>query len=82
MKIVLHPKLHCGISADRSSQFASRLVCESSPHDEFAKTRGGKSAIQKLLNGRKLIAPIWQVWGKFGGPCAFLVSVIFGNANQ
>src|SRR5258708_23685566 len=29
----------CGILADRSSQFASRLVSESSPHGEFAKTR-------------------------------------------
>src|SRR5260370_42466154 len=56
IKSVLHPKLHCGILADRSSQFASRLVSESSPHGEFAKTRGGRSAIQKLLNGRKLIA--------------------------
>ena len=28
----------CGILADRRSGFASRLVSESSPHDEFAKT--------------------------------------------
>ena len=28
----------CGILADRSSQFASRLLSESSPHDEFSKT--------------------------------------------
>ena len=39
----------CGILADRSSQFASRLLSDSSPHDEFAKTSGGRSAIQKLL---------------------------------
>jgi cobalamin biosynthesis protein CobD/CbiB len=23
-----------------------------------------------------------QVWGKFGGPCAFLVASIFGNASR
>ena len=28
----------CGILADRSSQFASLLLSESSPHDEFSKT--------------------------------------------
>jgi hypothetical protein len=28
----------CGILADRRSGFASRLVSESVPHDEFAKT--------------------------------------------
>jgi hypothetical protein len=28
----------CGILADRRSGFASRLLSESSPHDEFAKT--------------------------------------------
>jgi len=39
----------CGILADRSSQFASRLLSDSSPHDEFAKTSGGRSAIQRLL---------------------------------
>src|SRR5712692_6494077 len=45
----------CGILADRRSGSTSRLLSESSPHDEFAKTRGGRSAFQKLLNGRKLI---------------------------
>jgi hypothetical protein len=35
---------------------ASRLIPESSPHDEFAKSWGGRSAIQKLLNGGKLNA--------------------------
>ena len=29
----------CGILADRRSGFASRLVCRSSPHDEYSKTR-------------------------------------------
>jgi hypothetical protein len=57
----------CGILADRSSQFASRLLSDSSPHDEFAKTSGGRSAIQKLLNGRKLIArdlaSMWKIQG-------------------
>jgi hypothetical protein len=67
MKSVVHQKLHCGILADRSSQFASRLVSESSPHDEFAKTRGGRSAIQKLLNGRKLIARDLASMGKIRG---------------
>ncbi len=53
-KNVLHPKLHCGILAGRSSQFASRLVSESSPHAEFTKTRRGRHAIQRRLNGSKL----------------------------
>ena len=57
----------CGILADRRSQFASRLVSKSSPHDEFAKTRGGRSAIQKLLNGRKLIARDLASMGKIQG---------------
>ena len=67
MKAPFHSKLICGILADRSSQFASRLVSESSPHDEFAKTRGGRSAIQKLLNGRKLIARDLASMGKIRG---------------
>ena len=57
----------CGILADRSSQFASRLLSDSSPHDEFAKTSGGRSAIQKLLNGRKLIARDLASMGKIQG---------------
>ena len=57
----------CGILADRSSQFASRLLSDSSPHDEFAKTSGGRSAIQKLLNGRKLIACDLASMGKIQG---------------
>jgi hypothetical protein len=48
--------LICGILADRRSGSTSRLLSKSSPHDEFSETRGGRSAIQKLLNGRKLIA--------------------------
>src|SRR5258707_9555549 len=64
IKSVLHPKLHCGILADRSSQFASRLVSESSPHDKFSETRGGRSAIQKPLSGRKLIARDLASMGK------------------
>ena len=67
MKSVVHQKLHCGILADRSSQFASRLVSDSSPHGEFAKTQGGRSAIQKLLNGRKLIARHLTSMGKIQG---------------
>ena len=57
----------CGIPAGRSSQFASRLVSENSPHDEFTKTRGGRSAIQKLLNGRKLIARDLASMGEIRG---------------
>src|SRR5258708_31121446 len=57
----------CGIMADRRSGFASRLLSDSSPHDEFAKTRGGRSAIQKLLNGRKLIARHLTSMGKIQG---------------
>jgi len=34
----VHLEPICGILADRSSQFASLLLSESSPHDEFAKT--------------------------------------------
>jgi hypothetical protein len=57
----------CGILADRSSGFASRLLYESSPHDEFAKTRGGRSAFQKLWNGRKLIGSDLASMGKIRG---------------
>jgi hypothetical protein len=39
----------------------------SSPHDEFAKTRGGRRAIQKLLNGRKLSARDLASMGKIRG---------------
>ena len=40
---------------------------ESSPHDEFGKTRGGRSAIQKLLNGRKLIGSDLASMGRIRG---------------
>jgi hypothetical protein len=46
------------------------------------KTRGGRSAIQKLLNGRKLIARHLTSMGKIAGTlCIFLVYSIFGTAN-
>ena len=74
IKSVLHPKLLCGILAGRSSQFASRLISESSLHDEFAKTRRGRSAIQKLLNGGKLSARYLASMGKIQGtPCISLL---------
>jgi len=57
----------CGILADRRSGSTSRLLSESSPHDEFAKTRGGRSAFQKLLNGRKLIPRHLASMGKIQG---------------
>src|SRR5260370_40031512 len=56
IKSPLHPKLHCGILPGRRSGFASRLVSKTSPHADYAKTRVGRSAIQKLLNGGKLSA--------------------------
>src|SRR6267143_5828826 len=51
-----------------------------------------KRPCQKIQNGSEfpeLVAQnfrnpqyaIWQVWGKFRGPCAFLVPSIFENAN-
>src|SRR5882762_326190 len=67
MKSAVHSKLHCGILADRRSGFASCLVSESSPHDEFCKNMGGRSAIQKLLNGCKLIARHLTSMGKIQG---------------
>jgi hypothetical protein len=48
---------------------------------KYAKTRGGRSAIQKPLNGSKLSAHHLASMGKFRGPCAFLVPSIFENAN-
>jgi hypothetical protein len=67
MKSSVHPKLHCGILADRSSQFASCLISESSPHDEFCKNMGGRRAIQKPLNGSKLSARHLASMGKIQG---------------
>src|SRR5882724_1609642 len=57
----------CGILADRRSGFASRLLSDSSPHDEFAKTSGGRSAIRKVLNGGKLTAHYLASIGKIQG---------------
>ena len=51
LKVLFTQILTCGNPPDRRSGFASRLVSKSSPHDEFAKTRGGRRAIQKPLNG-------------------------------
>jgi hypothetical protein len=67
IKNVLHPKLHCGIPADRRPGFASYLVSESSPHDEFCKNMGGRRAIQKPLNGSKLNARHLASMGKIQG---------------
>jgi hypothetical protein len=67
IKRALHPKLHCGIPADRRSGFASRFIPKSSTHDEFVKIRGGRSAIQKLLNGEKLSARHLASMGKIQG---------------
>jgi hypothetical protein len=53
---LLHLKLTYGIPAGRRSRFASRLIPKSSPDDKYVETRGGRSAIQKLLNGGKLSA--------------------------
>jgi len=70
MKSTVHPKLHCGILADRRSGFASCLVSESSPHDEFCKNIGGRRAIQKPLNGSKLNSRHLASMGKIQGtPC-------------
>ena len=67
MKSAVHPKLHCGILADRRSGFVSCLVSESSPHDEFCKNRGGRRATQKPLNGSKLNARHLASMGKIQG---------------
>src|SRR6267143_1825645 len=63
----LHLKLTCGIPAGRRSGFASRLIPKTSPHAEFAKTRIGRSAIQKLLNRGKLSARHLASMGKIQG---------------
>jgi hypothetical protein len=47
----LQSKLPCGIPADRRPPFPSRLGSESSHYCKRSRTRGGRSAIQKLLNG-------------------------------
>ena len=60
-------KLTYGIPPDKRSGFASRLVPKISPHAEPAKTRGGRSAIQRLSNGRKLNARHLASMGKIKG---------------
>jgi hypothetical protein len=67
IKSPLHPKLHCGILPDRRSRFAGRLIPKTSLHAEDAKTRVGRSAIQKLLNGGKLRARHLASMGKIMG---------------
>ena len=67
MESSLHLKLACGIPPDRRSEVASHLVSKSSRHDEFAKSLGGRSAIQKLLNGGKLSAHYVASMGKIQG---------------
>ncbi len=57
----------CGILADRRSGFASCLVSQSSPHDEFCKNMGGRRAIQKPLNGSKLSARHLASMGEIQG---------------
>jgi hypothetical protein len=57
----------CGILADRRSGFASRLLSESSPHDEFAKTCGGRRSIEKVLKGGELSAHYLASMGKIQG---------------
>jgi hypothetical protein len=57
----------CEILADRRSGLASRLLSESSPHEEFAKTGGGRSAIWKVVNGGKLSAHYFASMGKIQG---------------
>ena len=61
------PKTALWISSGRRSRFKSRLIPKSSPHDKFSETRGGRSAIQKLLSGRKLIARDLASMGKIQG---------------
>ena len=83
LKAPFTPTPTCGILADRRSEFTSRLVCESSLHDEFAKTSGGRSAIQKLLNGRKLSAQFGKYGENSGDPEHFSVRpycLVLGDA--
>src|SRR6266576_3674285 len=42
-------------------------IPKGSPHDEFAKTRGGRRAVQKPLNGNKLSAHHLASMGKIQG---------------
>ena len=71
MESSLHSKLACGIPLDGRSGFASRLVSENLPDAEHVKTRVGRSAIQKLLNGGKLSAPSGKYGENHGDPVHF-----------
>ena len=57
----------CGIQADRRSEFVIRVIPKSSPQDKYSKTGRGRSAIQKLLNGRNLKKAYGVGEGKTGG---------------
>ena len=74
----------CGILAARRSGLASRLVSESLPHGEFAKTCGGRSAIQKVLNGAKLSARYLACMGKIQGTLRIsrLISLDYWNCKS
>jgi len=67
LKAPFTPKPICGILAGRRSQFTTRLIPKSSARDRFSKTRRGRSAIQKLLNGDKLSARNLASMGKIQG---------------
>jgi hypothetical protein len=68
IKSVLHARPHCGIQADRRSEFVIRVIPKSSPQDKYSKTGRGRSAIQKLLNGRNLKKAHGVGEGETGGP--------------
>jgi hypothetical protein len=82
MESSLHSNPNCGNPPDRRSGFGSRLVSESSPHDEFAKTRGGRRAIQKPLNGSKLSARQLASMGKIQGTLCISRSSIWSKAGR
>jgi len=83
MESSLHLKLACGIPPDRRSEVASHLVSKSSRHDEFAKSLGGgRSAIQKLLNGGKLSAHYVASMGKIQGTLCISRSSIWSKAGR
>ena len=82
MESSLHLKLACGIPPGRRSEVASHLVSKSSRHDEFAKSLGGRSAIQKLLNGGKLSAHYVASMGKIQGTLCISRSSIWSKAGR
>jgi len=57
----------CGILADRSSQFASLLLSESSPHDEFAKTCGRKECYTESIERREVKRALFGKYGENSG---------------